>query len=454
MTSLCHKVKPLIHHWLLIFAATALAVTAAAAEPADDEPLKRGSHTRLGARYISTDGTLEITVAGKKQYYNPSDTSTRDRDILSPKSVNIHPSGRKFYVNSLEGGRTVVYDMATMRKTATISHRICQTHRKLWIDDGGLFKFTHYTDRADVNTFMGRPVESAFSHHGRYLWIPYYRRSFDINAQDPSAIAVVDTSCDSIIRLFPTGALPKMIAASPDGRYIAVAHWGENTVGIIEISSPDPTLWRYRTCITIDHKLKLDFSLTDPVDRDNGSGLALRGTVFTPDNRYVLIGCMGGGGIAVIDLASMKYLGKIYGMMPNIRHLTISGDYLYLSANRSGHIQRMPLRSIYEAIGNISNRAVTLDGWQTAKVDKGARTITVTPDGRYVIAACNSASTVVIVDTRTMKRIATLPADSFPVGMDLSADGSLLFVTSQGRKDYTFAGNCVTIYRLKYLSQD
>ena len=228
----------------------------------------------------------------------------------------------------------------------------------------------------------------------------------------------------------------------------------ENTLGIIDISSPDPTLWRYRTCITIDYKLKLDFSLTDPVDRDNGSGLALRGTVFTPDNRYVLIGCMGGGGIAVIDLASMKYLGKIYGMMPNIRHLTISGDYLYLSANRSGHIQRMPLSSIYEAIGNISNRAVTLDGWQTAKVDKGARTITVTPDGRYVIAACNSASTVVIVDTRTMKRIATLPADSFPVGMDLSADGSLLFVTSQGRKDYTFAGNCVTIYRLKYLSQD
>ena len=142
MTSLCHKVKPLIHHWLLIFAATALAVTAAAAEPADDEPLKRGSHTRLGARYISTDGTLEITVAGKKQYYNPSDTSTRDRDILSPKSVNIDPSGRKFYINSLEGGRTVVYDMATMRKTATISHRICQAHRKLWADDGGLFKFS------------------------------------------------------------------------------------------------------------------------------------------------------------------------------------------------------------------------------------------------------------------------------------------------------------------------
>lgn len=429
---------------IMIFASAAAAAT-------DDKPLQRGSHTRLGARYLSTDSAVEILVAGKKQYYNPFDSVTRDRDILSPKSVNIHPSGKKYYVNSLEGGRTVVYDMASSRKLATISHHIGPAHRDLWVDDGGMFPFTHNTDRADVNTFMGRPVESTFSHGGRYLWIPYYRRSFDINAQDPSAIAVVDIRCDSIIKIFPTGALPKMIATSPDDRYIAVAHWGENTVGIIDIASDNPAGWRYKACIPIDYKLKLNYSLTEPVDRDNGSGHALRGTVFTPDGRYVLVGCMGGGGIAVIDLASMKYLGKIYGMKPNIRHLAISGDYLYLSANRSGHVQRMPLSRIYEAISKIRDRAVTLSGWETAQVDKGARTISVTPDGRYVIAACNVASTVVIVDTRTMKRIATIPADSFPVGMDLSADGALLFVTSQGRKDYTFAGNCVTIYRLTYL---
>ncbi|MDE5786112.1 MAG: YncE family protein [Duncaniella sp.] len=422
-------------------------LTSAAA--ADEKPLQRGSHTRLGARYLSTDGALEISVAGKKQYYNPFDTLTRDRDILSPKSINIHPSGKKFYVNSLEGGRTVVYDIATSRKIATISHQIGRSHKNLWAADGGMFPFTHNVDRADVNTFMGRPVESTFSHGGRYLWIPYYRRSFDINAQDPSAIAVVDTRNDSIIKLFHTGALPKMIATSPDGRYIAVAHWGENTVGIIDIASADPARWRYKACIPIDYKLKLNYSLTEPVDRDNGSGLALRGTVFTPDGRYLLVGCMGGGGgIAVIDLASMKYLGKIYGMKPNIRHLTIAGDYLYLSANRSGHIQRQPLSRIYDAIGKIRNRAVTLTDWETAQVDKGARTISVTPDGRYVIAACNSASTVVIIDTRTMKRVATIPADSFPVGMDLSADGSLLFVTSQGRKDYPSAGNCCTYTRL------
>ncbi len=422
-----------------------IAVSAAQA----DEPLERGSHTRLGDRFRSADGALSVTVAGKKQYYNPFDTVTRDRDILSPKSINIHPSGRKFYVNSLEGGRTVVYDMATSRKLATISHNIGRKHRRLWADDGGMFPFTHYTDYPDVNSFMGKPVESTFSHGGRYLWIPYYRRSFDINAQDPSAIAVIDTRADTIVKLFPTGALPKMIATSPDGQHVAVAHWGENTVGIIDISSSSPEGWKYKACIPVDRKLKLDFSLTEPVDRDNGSGLALRGTAFTPDSRYVLIGCMGGGGVAVIDLQSLKYIGKIYGMKPNIRHLVVADDYLYLSANRSGHVQRIPLARITAAIPLMKNKAVTVTGWETAAVDKGARTIAVTPDGRYVIAACNVTSTVVIVDTSTMKRVATLPADSFPVGMDLSADGKHLFVTSQGRKGYTLAGNCVTIYRLE-----
>ncbi len=45
-----------------------IAVSAAQA----DEPLERGSHTRLGDRFRSADGALSVTVAGKKhcrQYY-------------------------------------------------------------------------------------------------------------------------------------------------------------------------------------------------------------------------------------------------------------------------------------------------------------------------------------------------------------------------------------------------
>ena len=298
---------------------------------------------------------------------------------------------------------------------------------------------------------MGKPVESTFSHDGRYLWVPYYRRSFDINAQDPSAVAVIDTKSDSIVRLFETGPLPKMIATSPDNHYIAVTHWGDNTVGVIDINSPNIEDWHYISCLVVDYQLKLNYSLSESVNRDINSGYCLRGTVFTPDNKYLLVGCMGGtGGIAIIDLASGKYLGRILGMKPNLRHLVIQGKYLYLSINNTGYIQRMELQDFLDAIPNLTEKkkSYRLEGWENCKVPAGARTIVLSPDGNYLFAACNSSSCLAVVDTREMKLLGTIPADSYPVGLDISQDGQYLFLTSQGRDGR--GGNSVDIFKVTY----
>ena len=94
----------------------------------------------------------------------------------------------------------------------------------------------------------------------------------------------------------------------------------------------------------VDYVLPLNYSLTEPVDRDNKSGYCLRGTVFTPDDKYLLVGCMGSnGGIAVIDMETQKYMGRVLGMMANVRHLVIRDGYLYLSVNKAGYVQRIPL---------------------------------------------------------------------------------------------------------------
>ena len=147
-------------------------------------------------------------------------------------------------------------------------------------------------------------------------------------------MAVIDTQVDSVIRLFETGPLPKMVATSPDGTRLAVTHWGNNTVGLMDISSDNPDDWHYLASLVVDYELKLNFSLTAKVDRDVNSGYCLRGTVFTPDGRYLLVGCMGGGGgIAVIDLSDNRYLGRVLGAMPNLRHIVIRNDYIYCSIN-------------------------------------------------------------------------------------------------------------------------
>lgn len=417
-------------------------------KPAANTTVPPAVHPTIGTEAKSTDGELTIRLIAKKQNFGGKESNTHDTDIHSPKSINIHPDGTKYYVNSLEGCTTISYDFRTNKKLRVIRHTFKEGRDdQLWAPASGLYPWRHYNE--NLNTFSGKPVESTFSHQGRYLWVPYYRRTFDINAQDPSAVAVIDTETDSIVRLLETGPLPKMITTSPDGTLVAISHWGNNTVGLIDISSENPADWHHTKVLTVDYELKLDFPLDKQVDRDNDSGYALRGTVFTPDGNYLLVGCMGGGGgIAVINARNGVYLGRVMGMMANVRHILISHGYLYLSINRTGYVQRIKLDKFMQAAQQMKNKIARVSGWESCQVGSGARTISITPDGRYVFAACNLASALYVVDTQTMKVVCTIPVDSYPVGLDLSTDGCYVFTTSQGRKQQ--GGNAVNIFRVEY----
>lgn len=407
------------------------------------------THPIEGETLLDTT-SISIRFETRKQNYDKNDTLTRDKNILSPKSISIHPEGKKYYVNALEGARTIVYDFDSGRRLKTIHHRFDSTKLHLWAPDSNLFVFKHSYD--DTMRFYGKPVEAAFSHGGMYLWIPYYRRSFDLNAQEPSAMAVIDTRVDKIIRVFETGPLPKMVVSSPDSRKIAVAHWGDNTIGVIDIESLDPTEWHYEQLYIVDKKLELDYSLTDTINRDVGSGYCLRGSVFTPDSRHLLVACMGGaGGIAVVDIEQQQYLGRLTGVRSNARHIIIKDDHLYASINKSGYVQKIALDSIYHAIDKLKSSKIKharAKGWSECKIPKGARTIVASPDGRYIFAACNTESKLAVVDTESMNLIGTIDVDSYPVGLDISADGQYIFTTSQGRNNK--GGNAVDIFKIEY----
>ena len=408
-------------------------------------------HSKIGQTATDAQRAITITNIGKKQQFDWHDKATLDTDIFSPKSVNFLPDGSKYYVNSLEGCATVVYSTAGNEKVKVIPHRFASGTGPLWAQPSGLYKFTHYPD-GNSRSFSGKPVEGTFSHNGRYLWVPYYRRTFDINAQDPSALAIIDTRTDSIVRMMETGPLPKMIACSHDNSTIAVTHWGNNTVGLIDITGDDPTRWHHITYIAVDHELQLNFSLTAEVNRDANSGLLLRGTVFTPDDRYLLVGCMGGGGIAVIDLSEKKYIGKIGGIS-NARHLIINHGYLYASVNAAGLVQRAPLDRVMETIHTLNGgtRDLAAGSWQVCKVGGGARTIEASPSGRWIFAACNSASALYVVDSETMSVATQITVDSYPVGLDISRDGHLLVVTSQARNYH--GGNAVNLFSVEYADE-
>jgi DNA-binding beta-propeller fold protein YncE len=426
-------------------------VSQSSATDQGESPQLAVAHPRIGVESQPAGSPGSLRLVARKQSYNSQPASPLDqfdKDILSPKSAIFSADGRKFYVNSLEGCRTVVYDTDSLRKLKVIHHEFGAKDAALFKEGESVaFDYSFPASVTNPNLFHGKPVEGCLSHGGRYLWVTYYRRSFDRNAQYPSALCIIDTRSDEIVRVMPAGPLPKMIACSPDNKWIAVSHWGDNTVGIIDVSGKNPSDFHYAKHLEVDGRMKLAFKEGEDVNRDKNCGCCLRGTVFTPDGKHLLIGKMSHGkGLFVFEVEGFRPLGTITGMHQNVRHMAISGDELFLSTNASGSVQKCNLPELLAARGASTKKSIAFRTWKSARVGRGARTISISPDGRHIYSTVNYMSEVVIVDAETMKTIGRVGADSFPVGMDISPDGKHLLVTAQGASNQ--GGNSVMLYEI------
>lgn len=421
------------------------------------EPLVR---PHIGIQASSGDGltrterntgelpAISLQLIHRFQHYNmkpehPDDQV--DNWVFSPKSARFSADGSKVYVNALEAYRTLVYEAHSFRRTHVIRHTFRKSHGSLFKPEtaGMQWGITTAPENRHFYQFKGKPVESTLSHNDRYLWIPYYRRDFDQFSTLASAIAVIDTQHNSIVRVLDTGPIPKTVATSPDSKWLAVAHWGDNTVGLMDISSEDPAQFRRRFQVAVGRKL--DLSKIDSHDRDHGCGACLRGAVFSPDSRYLVVGRMGGGGLAVIDVVNGRYLGTVWGMPPTPRHLALSPDneWLYLSSSLSGSISRYRLMDVINAAIRKQKKLKPL---QTARSGLATRTIDVSPDGKWIFAAVNKESKIAVLSAPDLKPVLRIDTDSFPVGLAVSPDGTRLWVTAQGRK--LRGGNAVSVYRI------
>ncbi|KPK12618.1 MAG: hypothetical protein AMJ68_01645 [Acidithiobacillales bacterium SG8_45] len=391
-------------------------------------------------------GTVRLTLIARFQHYNPRPADPADhfdRYIFSPKSVRFLSDGSKAYVNALEGYTTVVYSPQQLKRTNVIIHRFKDRHASLFRDEDSPW-LPFPADAPDrPNEFDGKPVESALSIDEKYIWIPYYRRSFDALSVMPSAMAVVDTHADKIVRVMSTGPIPKYVVPSPDGKLLAVIHWGDNTVGFIDVSSGDVKTFRHGGLVTVGRRINLD--QIDKADRDHGCGFCLRGAVFSNDSRYLLVARMGGGGIAVIDTQQQRHIGTVRGMRQTPRHLVLSsdGETLFMSSSFEGYVSAYQTRDLITAA---QRKQATLRPSREAFTGLATRTIAISPDDRLIFAAVNKESKIVVLESKTLTKLLELPANSYPVGMAVTPDGHQLWVTAQGRKRR--GGNSVTVYRV------
>ena len=81
-------------------------------------------HIPIGQKSTG-NGEVSLELINRYQHYKgktKNENDSYDSAINSPKSVNYSIDGKKFYVQSLEGYTTAVYDAKTKKKIKTIKH--------------------------------------------------------------------------------------------------------------------------------------------------------------------------------------------------------------------------------------------------------------------------------------------------------------------------------------------
>jgi DNA-binding beta-propeller fold protein YncE len=124
------------------------------------------------------------------------------------------------------------------------------------------------------------------------------------------------------------------------------------------------------------------------------------------------------------------------------------GQTLFFTSNRSGTVSRAPLSELVTALRGADGGHVDME-FRSTSVGGGARTLEVSPDGRYLFTAVNGRSQIVVVDANTLEVVTKVRTDSFTVGLAVSPDGSQVWTTSQGRSTRG-GGNSVCVYGVTY----
>jgi DNA-binding beta-propeller fold protein YncE len=415
------------------------------------------SKLAIGEESKPADGVVRMTLIARRQSYNPNPTHPMDfydTGINSPKSVAFNPQGDKVFVNSLEGENTIIYGKQGFQQLATLSHRFTKEDKPLFADPVP-FGYRFAASVKKPNVFSGRPVEMEITHNGRFLWVPYYRRDFDVHGLMPSGLGLIDVSTQKIVRVFHTGPIPKGVKASPNGELLAVSHWGDNTVGLFKIAGDDPKNFEPYSLLIVDKQLALK---KVKGNRDHDCGFCVRGLAFTADSKYLFVGRMKRGGLAVFKVDGVKpdYLGTLHGIDPSPRDLKINGEHLFVSSNGSGYVFKFMWRELLALIesSKVKDIQITEQDVHMEKifVGLGPRSLNISRDGRWLFVAVNRSSEAVAVECSKMKIVSRIDVDSFPVGLALSPDERELWVTSQGRDG--LGGNSVSVFQIRIVAEE
>ena len=394
---------------------------------------------------------VKLSLINRWQSYNSKievKNDHYDQDIFSPKSVSFSDSGDMAFVQSLEGAKTLFFKSDGSEKVAVIKHQFDKDAIAKLADKKPPFSYKQ--DSKMTKGFTGKPVESIVTHGSKYLWTTYYRKNYDELGQLTSAVAIVDIKDQKIVRIMGTGPISKYIEKSPDQKWMAISNWGDNTVGVYNISGSKPEEFKEHQLLIVEKKHSLKNLKSN---RDKDCGFCVRGLAFSHDSQYLFVTRMKGGGISIFKKDGkdkFEFLGTVMGLQPGPRdiHFSKYGKDIFIGCNSSGTIVKVPFKSMIDLFVDHVGEKIDITGTDF-KYDKkfvglGVRSFKVHPKFDYLFLTSNNGSEIIIAKSTDLSVLGRVPVDSYPVGLSISPDGKYLWVTSQGKESQ--GGNSVSVF--------
>jgi DNA-binding beta-propeller fold protein YncE len=412
----------------------------------------------LFSQSLPEESPVKLSLVHRWQSYNAKPEFKNDhydQDIFSPKSVSFSESGDMAFIQSLEGAKTLFFKSDGSEKQVVIKHQFDKQAVADLADKNPPFNYKK--DPKMLKGFTGKPVESVVTHNGKYLWTTYYRKNYDELGQLTSAVSIVDIKEKKIVRIMGTGPISKYIEKSPDQKWLAISNWGDNTVGVYNISSSIPSEFKEHQLLVVEKKHSMKNLKSN---RDKDCGFCVRGLAFSPDSRYLFVTRMKGGGISIFQKGAedkFEFLGTVMGLQPGPRdiHFSKDGKDIFIGCNSSGTIAKVPFKELIalfdKKLGAKIDITETDFKFSKKFIGLGVRSFKVHPKFDYLFLTSNNGSEIIITKSTDLSVLGRVPVDSYPVGLSISSDGKYLWVTSQGKE--SLGGNSVSVFLItEYLN--
>ena len=294
---------------------------------------------------------------------------------ISPKSVASSGAGYVTAQNMMYRHTVTVYDARSLKLVKTISDAV--NLRRLG--------YPEYR-----GTARGAPVEAAFSPDGRYAYVSNYSmygQGFGPEGDDdctPSSgydrsfVYRIDMRKLKIDEAYRVGAVPKVVAVTPDHRYVLVSNWCTWDLSVISTRKG-----REVKRIAI--------------------GPYPRGIAVSPKGNAAYVAVMGGTELVRVDLKRWTTSRFPVGAGPRAAEFHPSDRFIFVSLNAEGRVAKLDLRN----------------GVVRAKVATGnaPRSLALAADGRALYVVNYESGTVTKLRTSDMKPLQTIEACYHPIGI-------------------------------------